>query len=206
MRTKLALMLMLCGIASVAMVTASQADILSQLMANPPLAPNVDRQGPVARPAHATAPQRTRSAHEGTRPQTRTVLITPTGAQSSPQRVAAAQPFRAAEIEPQQYAQVKPTTRHALATDLRPASVPGAASRVRVARKSPVVRAQRSHPPMQQQAQPLLASAYHQAARTAYAQRPAQARTYAPATNYYPGYAYQGWGSTNPAACGPGRA
>lgn len=207
MKTKLALMLMLCGMASVAIVPVSQADILSELMANPPVAPNVDRQGPVARPAHSTAVQRARSTYEGTRPHTRTVLITPTGAQSSPQRVAAAQPLRASEIEHRQHPRMKPTARHELAQDLRPASASGiASSRVRAARKRTVVRADNSPPPFQQQTQPLLASAYHQVARAARPQQPVQQRSYAPANNYYQGYAYRAWGSTDPAACGPGRA
>ncbi len=56
MKKRVMWMLMLCGMASIGIVPVSEADFLSDLLANPPQAPYVDRQGEAARPGEQASP------------------------------------------------------------------------------------------------------------------------------------------------------
>ena len=207
MIARVALMLMVCGMASAGIVPVSEADILSDLMANPPLAPTVGRQGPTARPANKPVLRQSRVAYQDARPQSRTVLITPGGTRSMDRRVAD-RPVPAASPRQRANDSIRPLTRQAVASDLRFATASHVTKPVRVAtRQTRVMRAKTSYRQNRPRGtQPLLARAYTQPPQAAYAPQYSPQPAYAAAPNYYQGYAYRGWNATNPAACAPGRA
>jgi len=155
---------------------------------------------------------RTSSApYQDVQPQTRTVLITPQGAQPR-NRSAAAQALRASAATPRANVATRPITRQALASNLRPASAPQIATRTRVADRR--IAAVRSRQANQQnhsrQIRRALPAPYTPPQQTAYAPTYPQQPAYAAAPNYYrayQGYSYQGAAAANnSASCGPGRA
>lgn len=208
MKTKVALMFMLCGMASFGIVPVSEADILTDLMANPPQARYVEDQDSTARPVARQRSQASRPVYNDARPQSRTVLITPGGTQAVAPRVAV-QPLRASHVDLQPRQRVQPVTRHASVSEPRRVTDSAAAKKAQIARRHvAALRTERYNQRITpRQPQPLLASTYTQPTQAAtHAQRYPQQRTYAPANNYYQGYGYQGWGSTSAAGCAPGRA
>ena len=206
MNTRVMCMLMACGMASIGMVPLSNADILSDLLANPPQAPYVDRQGEAARTRENPVPTRGRAPYQEVRPQSRTVMITPENAQQQ-SRSAAGQALRALTGPSRANVANGPLTSRALASSLRPASAPQTATRTRVESRPGTRNGHATQQTRPRRIQHALTTPYTPPSQTVYAPRYPQQPTYAVGPNYYQGYSYQGWGATNSASsCGPGRA
>ncbi len=145
MKNRVMWMLMVCGMASIGIVPLSEADFLSDLLANPPQAPYVDRQGVAARAGGRTALEKRSTAYRDARPQSRTVLITPQGPSLRHHREIARSGHVAA-AKPRSNVAMRPRTNQALASNLRPASAPHVATRPRVAsRPAPAVRGRHAY-------------------------------------------------------------
>jgi hypothetical protein len=209
--TRVMWMLMVCGMASIGIVPVSEADFLSDLLANPPQAPYADTREDAARPVDKPVLRASGARYQDARPQSRTVLITPQGAQPR-NRGVAAQALRASAATPRANVAIRPITKQALASNLRPASAPQIATPARVAdRRTAAVRSrqanQQNHP---RQIRRALPAPYTQPQQTAYAPTYPQQPAYAAAPNYYQayqGYSYQGAAAANnSASCAPGRA
>jgi len=192
-------------------VPASDADVISDLLAYPPQASYGDRprvaaaQGPDVRPT----PQYLQGAYATKPASPRQVITAPTRVEQQDRRpvgrtLAASQPI------PQRQASAKAVDK-SKAVSTRPATArrPSGQPRVAAAQAAPR-QAVRSYPqnyPAQAQA-PVPTRYYSPPAQTSYYSNYPQQSRYAAPPNYYQGYAYQGgWGGAGQAAaCPPGRA
>jgi hypothetical protein len=202
---------MFCGLASACIVPVSDADFLSDLMANPPQASYADRQGATAavRPVDPPELRQSSVAQRDAVPQRRAVMISPESANTRSGR-AADQTLGASQAKPRRAIPMRSVVRQKIASNLRTASAPSVAKRAGIAhRQAGALREatayQRNQAPRVSRVYQPLTAPDTQAARTgpypSYSQQPA----YAAAPNYYRGYSYQGWGANDRAACGPGR-